>query len=99
MQPQNNTSASNNVYGNSTAGIASNSQPPYPTSSMGYAPYYAVNPPPPAVAQSSVNQQSFASAPWGANPPMPPLVPSAEQNQQTTFGVDPEYEKFMAEMK
>ncbi|XP_017235908.1 splicing factor-like protein 1 isoform X1 [Daucus carota subsp. sativus] len=99
MQSQSNTSASNNIYGNSAAGMAPNSQPTYPPSSGGYASYYGVNPPPPAVPQSSAEQQSFASAPWAVNPPLPPSVPSADQNQQTTYGADPEYEKFMAEMK
>ncbi|KAL7608901.1 hypothetical protein Lser_V15G09658 [Lactuca serriola] len=42
--------------------------------------------------QSVVEQQSFAAAPWSLNL-------SADQTQQTTYGTDPEYDKFMAEMK
>ncbi|CAH1420206.1 unnamed protein product [Lactuca virosa] len=42
--------------------------------------------------QSVVEQQSFATAPWSLNL-------SADQTQQTTYGTDPEYDKFMAEMK
>lgn len=99
MHSQSNTAASNNMYGHSPAEMAPNSQPTYPPSSVGYTSYYGLNPPPPAVPQSSADQQNFASAPWVVNPPVPPSVPSADHNQQTTYGSDPEYEKFMAEMK
>ncbi|KAK3039509.1 hypothetical protein RJ639_028091 [Escallonia herrerae] len=88
-----------NFYGNSIAGMPPNSQAAYPTSSMGYPSYYSVTPPPPAVAHSTAEQQSFSSMPWAPNPPLPPPVSSAEQNQQTAYGSDPEYDKFLAEMK
>ncbi|KVH95527.1 splicing factor-like protein 1 [Cynara cardunculus var. scolymus] len=91
-------SPSSNVYGNSMSGITPNNQSAYPSPSMSYSSYYSVPPPPPPATQSVVEQQSFASAPWSSNPPPPP-VSSAEQNQQTAYGTDPEYEKFMAEMK
>lgn len=99
VQSQNNSSAQpvSNIYSNSMSGMPPNPQTSYSTAPLGYASYYAV-PPPPAVTQSAVDQQSFANAPWASNPPPPP-VSSAEQSQQTSYGADPEYEKFMAEMK
>ncbi|KAK1381745.1 hypothetical protein POM88_019480 [Heracleum sosnowskyi] len=52
MQSQSNLSASNKD--------GPNSQPSYPPSSVGYTSYYGVNPPSPALPQSSTDQQSFA---------------------------------------
>ncbi|KAM7531081.1 hypothetical protein LguiB_034491 [Lonicera macranthoides] len=92
MQSQNNTSAQSaaiSMYGSAHSTYSN-------TSSLGYSPYYAATPPPPAM---SVDQQSYSSMPWASNPPAAPPVSSAEQNQQSTYGSDPEYEKFMAEMK
>ncbi|KAL6985968.1 hypothetical protein U1Q18_019340 [Sarracenia purpurea var. burkii] len=91
-------SGANNMYGKSMAatGMQLNSQTAYHPSSLGYPSYYAVAPPPPPPAE----QQNFASGPWASNPPAPPPIPSgAEKNQQASYGADPEYEKFMAEMK
>ncbi|XP_010264378.1 PREDICTED: splicing factor 1 [Nelumbo nucifera] len=96
VQSQNNTSAqpaSNNMYGNSLAGVPPNVQPPYPPSSLSYSSYYTAVPPP---ASHSTVDQSVGSVPWALNPVPPPPVSSAEQ---TTYGTDSEYEKFMAEMK
>ncbi|XP_059645492.1 splicing factor-like protein 1 [Cornus florida] len=93
-------STANNIYGNSMTGMPPNSQTTYPPSSLSYPSYYAVAPPPPPpVSHLTVDQQKFANVPWASNPPVPPPVASAEQSQQTTYGTDPEYEKFMAEMK
>ncbi|CAI9274273.1 unnamed protein product [Lactuca saligna] len=57
--------------------------PPNTQTAYPYSSYYT---------QSVVEQQSFATAPWSLNL-------SADQTQQTTYGTDPEYDKFMAEMK
>ncbi|KAE9459395.1 hypothetical protein C3L33_08702, partial [Rhododendron williamsianum] len=92
-------SGANNIYGNSAMGMPPNPQTTYHPSSLGYPSYYAVAPPPPPVSLSTMEQQSFASAPWASNPPAPPPIKSAEQSQQASYGTDPEYEKFMAEMK
>ncbi|XP_057511803.1 splicing factor-like protein 1 [Actinidia eriantha] len=107
VQPQSNVSAdsaqsgANNIYGNSMTGMASNSQITYHPSSLGYPSYYAPPPPPPPppVSHSAVDQHNFASGPWASTPPAPPPILSAEKSQQTSYGADPEYEKFMAEMK
>jgi splicing factor 1 len=65
----------------------------YPASSGGYSAYYGAPPP-------QVNQQSYSNMPWASNPPAGPGASSGEQNQQqSSYGSDPEYEKFMAEMK
>ncbi|XP_071717811.1 splicing factor-like protein 1 isoform X2 [Rutidosis leptorrhynchoides] len=72
----------------------SHNQSAYPSA---YSAYYNVPPPPPpppASQSAAVDQQSFASAPWSSNPP-----PPAESTHQTAYGTDPEYDKFMAEMK
>jgi len=94
-------SGASNIYGNSGMGMPPNPQTTYHPSSLGYPSYYAVAPPPPppAVSHSTMEQPSFASAPWASNPPAPPPIISAEQSQQASYGTDPEYEKFMAEMK
>ncbi|KAL8266451.1 hypothetical protein R6Q59_003795 [Mikania micrantha] len=84
-------SSSSNVYGNSMAGTAPNTQSAYPPASISYSTYYSVPPPPPPVAE----QPSFARAPWSSNP----SASSAEQTQQTAYAADSEYDKFMAEMK
>ncbi|KAA8521360.1 hypothetical protein F0562_012021 [Nyssa sinensis] len=102
VQPQNDVSVqstANNIYGNSMTGMPPNSQASYPPSSLGYPSYYAVAPPPPPLSHSTVEQQKFAMAPWASHQPFQPPVSSAEQSQQATHGADPEYEKFMAEMK
>ncbi|WOG88473.1 hypothetical protein DCAR_0207708 [Daucus carota subsp. sativus] len=85
MQSQEDTLASNNIYGNSSVGMPPNSQPPYLASSLGHPSYCTLNPPPPPVNAE--------------NPPMPPPAPPAEQNTQSTCGAESEYDKFMAEMK
>lgn len=93
-------SGASNIYGNSGMVMPPNPQTTYHPSSLGYPSYYAVAPPPPpAVSHSTMEQPSFASAPWASNPPAPPPIISAEQSQQASYGADPEYEKFMAEMK
>lgn len=94
-------SGASNIYGNSGMVMPPNPQNTYHPSSLGYPSYYAVAPPPPppAVSHSTMEQPSFASAPWASNPPAPPPIISAEQSQQASYGTDPEYEKFMAEMK
>ncbi|CAL5429641.1 unnamed protein product [Camellia sinensis] len=92
-------SGANNIYGNSMMGMPPNSQPTYHPSSLGYPSYYAVAPPPPPGSHSTADQQNFASESWASKPPAPPSISSAEQSQQASYGVDPEYEKFMAEMK
>ncbi|XP_052211461.1 splicing factor-like protein 1 [Diospyros lotus] len=106
VQSQNNVSAAsaqsgaNNIYGNALMGMPPNSQPTYNPSSLGYPSYYAVPPPlPQPISHAPVDQQNFASGPWASDPPAPPSISSAEQSQQATAGADPEYEKFMADMK
>ncbi|KAK9052334.1 hypothetical protein SSX86_028963 [Deinandra increscens subsp. villosa] len=84
-------SPSSNVYGNSIAGTTPNTQNAYSPASISYSSYYSVPPPPPPATE----QPSSARAPWSSNPP----IPSAEQTQQPAFGADPEYDRFMAEMK
>ncbi|XAR54931.1 hypothetical protein NMG60_11030269 [Bertholletia excelsa] len=101
-------SGPHDTYGYSMTGMPPSSQPMYHPSSMGYASYYAVAAPPPPpppppppqpLSHSTVDQQNFASVPWASNPPAAPTISSGEQSQPTSYSTDPEYEKFMAEMK
>ncbi|KAG5524068.1 hypothetical protein RHGRI_030910 [Rhododendron griersonianum] len=105
VQSQNNGSAdsaksgANNVYGNAMTGMPPNYQALYHPFALGYPSYYAAAPPPPPASHSTAEQQNFASGPWASNPPAPPSVSPAEKNQPASHGADPEYEKFIAEMK
>ncbi|KAF5731055.1 branchpoint-bridging protein-like [Tripterygium wilfordii] len=86
-----------NIYGNSVASMPLNTQPAYPTTSLGYSSYYsAVPPPPPAPASATDNSQGINNLPWAPTPVVPPPATSAEKANN---GADAEYEKFMAEMK
>lgn len=108
VQSQNNVSAdsaqsNNNVYGNTLTGMPPNYQATYHPyyAAAPPPPYYAAPPPPPPppVSYSTAEQQNFASGPWASNPPAPPSVPPAEKSQPSSHGADPEYEKFIAEIK
>ncbi|KAF2310499.1 hypothetical protein GH714_013037 [Hevea brasiliensis] len=89
---------SSNIYGNSGLAMPSGAQPAYATASLGYSSYYNAVPPPPSAPVPIVDHaQGISNGPWAPNPPAPLPVPSA--SEKATYGTDPEYEKFMAEMK
>nr|XP_043606055.1 splicing factor-like protein 1 [Erigeron canadensis]XP_043606056.1 splicing factor-like protein 1 [Erigeron canadensis] len=77
---------SQNTKSPSMSGTITNNQTVYPSA---YSSYYSL-PSPLASHSLVVDQQNFQSTPWSSNPPA---------DQTTTYSTDPEYDKFMAEMR
>ncbi|CAD6261157.1 unnamed protein product [Miscanthus lutarioriparius] len=89
------------VYASSGAPNAPSMYPPPPYS---YSPYYPppFQPPPPPPLASVDPSQSIATAPWATHsavPPPPPPLSSTTDQPTASYGADPEYGKFMSEMK